>query len=77
MTSEIFDDLLTKFKNNVILRKKSTIMQDPMPPNIKYEATIRFLSTGLIMLNCNIYFGYIKAQSVNLYQRFVRQFTRD
>ena len=25
----------------------------------------------------NIYFGYIKAQSVNLYQRFVRQFTRD
>ena len=52
-------------------------MQDPMPPNIKYEATIRFLSTGLIMLNCNIYFGYIKAQSVNLYQRFVRQFTRD
>ena len=52
-------------------------MQDPMPPNIKYEATIRFLSTGLIMLNYNIDFGYIKAQSVNLYQRFVRQFTRD
>ena len=52
-------------------------MQDPMPPNIKYDGTIIFLSTGLTMLNYNIYFGYIKAQSVNLYQRFVRQFTRD
>ena len=45
-------------------------MQDPMPPNIKYEATIRFLSTGFL-------FRIHQSTIVNLYQIFVRQFTRD
>ena len=28
------------------IKKKSTIMRNPIPPNIKLAATLRFLSTG-------------------------------
>ena len=44
MTAEIFDDLLNLIERDI--KKKSTIMRDPIPPNIKLAATIRFLSTG-------------------------------
>ena len=44
MTPEIFDDLINLIECDI--KKKSTIMRDPIPPNIKLAATIRFLSTG-------------------------------
>ena len=44
MTPEIFDDLLNLIE--CYIKKKSTFIQDPIPPNIKLAATIRFLSTG-------------------------------
>ena len=75
MAPEIFDDLLNLIECDI--KKKGTIMRDTKPPNNELAATLTFLSTGAIMLNCNIYFGCIKAQLVNLYQKLVRQFTRD
>ena len=75
MAPYIFDDLLNLIDFD--LKKKSIIMRDPIPDNIKLSAALRFLSTGANQANCDIYFGYIKAQSINIYQKFARQFIRD
>ena len=44
MIPENFDDLLNLIECDI--KKKSTIMRNPIPPNIKLAATLRFLSTG-------------------------------
>ena len=44
MTPEKFDDLLNLIECDI--KKYSTIMRNPIPPNIKLAATLRFLSPG-------------------------------
>ena len=44
MTQEIFDELLNLTECDI--KKKSIIMPDPMPTNIKLAATVRFLLSG-------------------------------
>ena len=44
MAPYIFDDLLNLIDFD--LKKKSIIMRDPIPDNIKLSAALRFLSTG-------------------------------
>ena len=46
MIPEKFDDLLNLIECDT--KKKSSIMGNPMPPNIKIVATLRFLLTGAI-----------------------------
>ena len=47
MTPESFDDLLNLIECDI--KEKSTIMQNPIPPNIKLVATLRF---SLTRANC-------------------------
>ena len=53
MTPEIFDDLLNLIECDI--KKKNTIMRDPIPPSIKLATTLSSSRQELFMLNCNIF----------------------
>ena len=44
MTSENFEKIFQVIKDYI--RKENTKMREPIPPRLKFAATIRFLSTG-------------------------------